>query len=385
MSHFMCNGGYALVIPGIAHQNKRIGVKGSRGKSASSLSCVRVHIDPAVTKRFPNLIGIFPSQRRKPLQNKALCFLIAPGILCGKSLCQRHINIIVVQLIQAEKLFAKLYIAVHRRHMTPHALHKSVIDRSRNVLSCKSHRARALVMPCSRLRCKAFHNSGISGSQSISMRGIPLIEAAECILPQCPVSGLLQQNEVCLRQLPLISLPILHGIKRKIRIHQTVCDGFRSFQNLGKASQQLFRLCREHMRLLIEKLLKQEAIGQKLPGFCNFLQLLLRKRQNFRLRKRAAAFRKNCLVHTLRHQLLRLRCSCILRLTQHGIGQKIVHSSLKSRHRLIKLCDRLRITKLSLKGCCRIGIRVHSRKVLLKCFIIFIQRTQIPLVFGIHL
>ena len=194
----MRNGGYTFIIPGIAHQNKRIGIIGSGGKSPSSLSCVRVHIDPTVIKRFPNLIGVFPSQRRKSLQNKALCFLIAPGILCGKSLCQRHIDIIVVQLIQTEKLFAKLYIAVHRRHMTPHALHKSVIDRSRNVLSCKSHRARALVMPGSRLRGKAFHNSGVCGCQGISMRGIALVEAAECILPQGPVSGLLQQNEVCL-------------------------------------------------------------------------------------------------------------------------------------------------------------------------------------------
>ena len=139
------------------------------------------------------------------------------------------------------------------------------------------------------------------------------------------------------------------------------------------------------MRLLIKKLLKKKAIGLKLPGFCNFLQLLLRKRQNFRLRKRAAALRKNCLVHSLRHQLLCLRSSCILRLAQHGIRQKIVHSALQSRHRPIKLRDRLRIPKLPLKGGNRIGIRVHPRKVLLKGFIIFIQRTQIPLVPGIHL
>ena len=62
VSHFMCNGGYTLIISGIAHQNKRIGVIGSGGKGAAALSCVRVHIDPAILKRFPNLIGIFLSK-----------------------------------------------------------------------------------------------------------------------------------------------------------------------------------------------------------------------------------------------------------------------------------------------------------------------------------
>ena len=168
---------------------------------------------------------------------------------------ERNINIVIMQLIKAEYLLPQRDIAVHVGKMTVDSVNKGIIDRHRDVFHSHSHLKGRSVMAHARLRGPALHDSRIRRGKRVIVRLEPIVKTPECMLSQSPVRGLLEQNEICLREFMFLARAVFYRCKLEIRILKTVRNFLRCLEDLAEICHDLFFLCRKNVRFLIDQLL----------------------------------------------------------------------------------------------------------------------------------
>ena len=234
---------------------------GTRTEGAAALAAVWIDIDPAGIEAPADDPAVVFSQGPDRLQDHLLRLLI--GVVPAAAAGQGCIEVIVVELIQAQDLPAQLGIAVHGGQVGADRPDQGVVNLRRNILSGHGHSPGALVAAHLCLRRRSLDGTCVSGRKGVDMLTVALIKAAEGILPQGPVRAGLQQDEIGTCQLMFLSLRVFDGIKDQVRVLQIVGDLAGRREDLAEAGQQSLLLLRQGMRLLPQQFFHHKMIGRQ--------------------------------------------------------------------------------------------------------------------------
>ncbi len=192
MAHLMGKCRNGIQRSGEVQQNERIGIIGAGRIGTAGFPNIWIHINPAVFIRCPDPVDIVFAKRCHRIQHHLLCLLI--GIACMITGRQRCIDIIVMQLIQAENLLAQCDIAVHRIHVVMHSLNQIVIDRYRNVIGSHGCLTGTFIAAQLCLGSGSFYAACIGRGKCMNMLAVGIVIGHKAVFTKGAVCAHLQRN-----------------------------------------------------------------------------------------------------------------------------------------------------------------------------------------------
>ena len=339
MSHLMGDRGDTVQRPREIGHDIGVGVVGARTEGAAALSAVGVDIDPAGAEPLPDNITVTLSQRGNRIQDHLLCLLV--GVLPAAASREGGVEVIVMEFVQRQDLFAKLRILVHGRKVGPHRLDQCVIHFHRDILLRHGHGARGCISAHLSLCRGSFDRAGIGRRECIDMLPVSFIETEKSVFAKCPVGTCLEKDIIRTRQLMLLPLCVFYRIKNHVRILQIIGDQSRRGEHLAETGEQGLFLFGKCVGLLPQELFHRKTIGREVLFFHGSPQRLFRERKDLRLdecRARHSLYKFG--IDPGVHDLC-LRGACVLAPAQVCIGKKIAQEKIELRLRLHKGTDAL--------------------------------------------
>ena len=115
------------------------------GVGAGALALVRQQIDPPLLERALNRRLVLGAERRDRLEDQLLRLLRRVFELHRAD--ERRVEVVVVELVEAQDLLAQLQVAVKGRQVAVHAVDQARVDRHRDVRAVERHLERGRVLP----------------------------------------------------------------------------------------------------------------------------------------------------------------------------------------------------------------------------------------------
>ena len=238
VAHLVDDRGHFVEGPGEVAEDVRVRMVGARREGAGALALVRVDVDPAVLEGAAHHIAIFFAERLDRLQDDLLRLFI--GVFDVEVGDQRRVDIVVVELVEAEHRFAEIHVAVHGGEVVPDRFDEAVVDRGRHVLVGHAHGAGGLVMPGGRFRDMALDGPAVACRERVDVLPIPLVETAEGVLAQDAVAGHLQVDIARRGDFHFIAVLVGDAVEDHVGIHQVVGDLRGGGKDLSETGEELF-------------------------------------------------------------------------------------------------------------------------------------------------
>ena len=238
MAHLVGQGGNTVQRAAEVQQDIGVGVIAAAGVSAAALAAVGINVDPTLVVGFLHVLLVVLAQGSNGFQHHLLGGLVGVGLLQVTD--QRGIDVIEMQLVDAQHLFAQADVAVHGGHVLADGGDQVVVDLHGHILPCHGHGAGGLIVAGAGLGGGSLDSTGVGSGHGVDVLAVALVEAAESILAQDTVGAHLDGHEVGAGDLNFFPLGVLGGVKDEVGVLEVVVSLGGSLHYLAKAGQQLF-------------------------------------------------------------------------------------------------------------------------------------------------
>ena len=204
-----------FAVKGVLVVQQHIGVYSRAGGiCAAALPLVLVNVYPAVLNTLAEYRTVVLAHRRQGVVDLLLCLLERDLHLNVAD--DGSIQVVGMQLVNAQQLLAELHILVHVVHVLVDCLNKLLVNLHRNLVAVERCLERAVVLPRPGTERQALH----LGSQN-RRRGIPevliySVQALKRRFAQLPVVGVHERNVASVSYLVLV--PVLVGGVREFQV-----------------------------------------------------------------------------------------------------------------------------------------------------------------------
>ena len=214
--------GHFVEAPGEVAEDVRVRMVGAGREGTRALSFVRVDVDPAVPEGTAHDIAVLFAERSDRFQDEVLRLFV--GVFGVKVGDQRRVDVVVVELVDPQHLFAEIHVAVHGGQVVPDRFDQAVVDNGRHVLMGHAHGAGRVVMTGSRLCHMTFDGAAVARRERVDVLPVAFIEASEGVLAQDAVAGHLQVDIAGSRHFRLVAVFVGDAVEDHVGIHQVVGD-----------------------------------------------------------------------------------------------------------------------------------------------------------------
>ena len=382
VAHLMRDRGNAVQCARKVGEDIGVRVIGAGRISAAALALVGEHVDPAVRKGPAHHAAIVRPQRRDGIQHHLLRLLIGVAHLHFR--CQRRIDIIVVQFVETEDLFAQRHIAVHGGHVPVHGFDQVVIHFRGDVLPRHRHGAGGIVMADRRFRRGRLDGPRIRRSKRVDVLAVALVEAGKGIAAQRAVRRHLQHDIVGAGHFHRFPGAVLHRVKDKVGVLQVVRHFRRRPQGFPKGRQQFFFRRAQRVGLLAQQVFQREAVRRQPGVLREGPQRFFRQREDLRLGKRDGChglhiFDRDAGIHPLPGL-----GAGILAAAQRSVAIQVGQRPAKGRGGVQVIRDGPGVPQRTGKRRQLFQLGVQRRKFLFPRGVVLIHRRKVPLVLRVH-
>ena len=258
VAHLVGQGGNTVQRTAEVQQDIGVGVIAAAGVSTAALATVGINIDPALVVGFLHVLLVVLAQGGNGFQHHLLGGLVGVGLLQVAD--QRSVDIVEMQLVHAQHLFAQADVTVHGGHVLADSGNQVVVDFHGHVLPCHGHSAGGLVVAGAGLGGGSLDGTGVGGGHGVDVLAVALIEAVEGVLAQDAVGAHLDRHEVGAGDFDFLALGVFGRVKDQVGILQVVVGFGRSLHDLAEAGQQLFLGLGEGVRLAAQQIFQIELV-----------------------------------------------------------------------------------------------------------------------------
>ena len=247
---------------------------------ARALALIFVYIDPVVCKAFFQHSTVFVAERSKCLQRGLLgLFVIDFDILIGND---RGVQIVEVQLVYTQQLFAQTHIAMHGGQTVADGRNQIVINLDRHFGAVQGGVQGRVVAACIGEELQLLHLCAEYGGRGVAVLAIHAVQRMEGIFTQHAVGRLEQGDKSAVGDRMGLSLTV-HSIRKgHVGIVEHGKDIVRALSELTGSGQQRFALARQRVRLLTADAVKyQTVVRQTGRSLIEAIQRLVRDGEQF--------------------------------------------------------------------------------------------------------
>ena len=285
MTHLMGQRKLAVQRAGIVQQHIRMHGR-TGGIGAAALALILVDVNPTVIKALFQDGAIILSQRSQGLIHCLLCLLIGNVLVHIRQ--QRGVNVVEVQLLHTQQLFAKPDIAVHTGKLFMNRFNEVIIDGHRHIGAVQRRFQRGIVFSGIGVEFQLLILPIQNGSRRVLKCGKAIVKIFIGAFPQRPVRAFFQLNEGTLGQWMGIAFGIHRVPEGQVRVRQSGVHRVRGLRHFPRGCQQLFLGGRQSMGLSPAQIGQIAAVTLQLRALgVELVQGFLGKRHDFRRVKAA--------------------------------------------------------------------------------------------------
>ena len=377
VAHLMCQRRDTVQRAAEIQQDIGVGVIAAAGVRAAALAAVGVNVDPALGIGLADGCLVVLAQGCNGLQDHLLCGLVAVGFF--QIADQRSIDVIEVQRVNAQHLFAQTDIAVHGGNMLADRGDEVVVDLGGHILPRHGHRAGRRVIAGGGLGGGSLDGTGVGRGEGVDVLAVALVVAVEGVLSQGAVRAHLQRHKVGAGDLDGLAAAVLDGIKQQVGVLQIVVDLGRRRHDLAEAGQQLFLSLGQGVGLAAQQILEVEFVVRDGGIVDDGGQRLLRQGQDLRLGKGQRGGHLDVLAADAGVHALGLVVAGVLVMALGGVAVEALDLAAHLGGSVEVCANRDGIGQLTGEGCQAFNVRVEAVQRGLPRGVALEHRGQVPL------
>ena len=225
---------------------------------AAALSLVLVDVHPAVLKALPQDFPVLLPQRGQALGHNGLGLLVGVGPV--KFRHHGHVQVVHVDVVQAQGLLAHLDVAVQQRQVLPDCGHQVVVDQLRHLVLRQGVLAAGSVIPGLGVEHRLLDICGKCSRQGIAKLPVHAVQAQERVPADSAVLVLHQGNVIAVGNRHLLTVLTGDGGELHIRVVEHVENLGSSLSGVVGLGQKLFHGTGQRMLPLPQNPFHQAAV-----------------------------------------------------------------------------------------------------------------------------
>ena len=256
--HLMGQGEHVVQGAVEIHQHVGMAAVDAPGICAAAFSLVLVDVHPAVLKTLPKDFPVLLPQRGKALCHDGFCLLVGVGPV--KFRHHGHIQIVHVDVVQAQGLLAHPDVAVQQGQILPDGGHQVVVDQLRHLVLRQGVLAAGSVIPGLCVEHRLLHIGGKCSRQGIAKLPIHAVQAKERVPADSAVLVLHQGNVIAVGNRHFLAVLTGDGGEFHIRVVEHVENLGSPLGGIVGLGQQLLHGAGQRVLPLSQNPLHQAAI-----------------------------------------------------------------------------------------------------------------------------